>query len=227
VGGSYPLPRAVHPRIQVICALNPGNFAGIGGWRGSARHPPTVERGRSTSKIRWIPATRGRGTVSPPWQPPEGETEIGQRGPAPSSRKHSPKSVSPDLLIPFAQPCRHELSEVVRRLPGCLQDPPQSGGGGVSVRTTSRRPLPPPDCGSPVATARRDLQSMRAAMVGRREENLERGERASAHCTPRGRSRGGVDVRWFERRFLPDSGRGRTSTDPARNAFTGCGAVIG
>jgi hypothetical protein len=41
----------------------------------------------------------------------------------------SPLDLAVSLLIPFVQPCRHELSEVVQPLPGCPQDPPQSGGG--------------------------------------------------------------------------------------------------
>ncbi len=40
---------------------------------------------------------------------------------------------------------------------------------GSGLRSTSLRPLPPPECGSPVPTTGRDLQFMRAALIEERE----------------------------------------------------------
>ena len=79
--------------------------------------------------------------------------------------------------------------------------------GGASARTQSLRPLP--------------RANDRLRSVVHVSSELERCERVSAHSTPRGRSRGGVEATVFERRSLPDSGRGRASTDRARDAFSG------
>jgi hypothetical protein len=153
---------------------------------------------------------------------------------------------------PHPPPRRHHsLSPVGTSFPGSsnrfrgvCKTRRSRAGGGISVRTTSLRPLPPPDRGSPRAndTPRSPIHAGTDSRKTRREPRTRRtrfsalhtprpesgrGRSEVAHYTPRGRSRGGVEVRWFERRSLPDSGRGRASTDPARDAFTGCGVVIG
>jgi hypothetical protein len=98
--------------------------------------------------------------------------------------------------MPFTQPGRHELSGVVRLLPGCLQDPPQPGGGRglCSNRLTSTPPparlrLPRGDdtLRSPIHAGSDDRKTRREPRTWR--------TRFSALHTPR-----------------PESGRGRSES---------------
>ena len=163
----------------------------------------------------------------------------------------------PHLLIPFAQPCWHELSGAVQPLSGCLRDPPQSGGG-RDLRSNYLTSTPPPARLRLPRVNDRPGSPLHACSDGRktRREARTRRTRFSARHTPRpesGRGRSEVERRpppdeasarrlfaaapqlqhstplprpSHERRPLPDSGRGRMSTDCARDVLPGRGVVI-
>jgi hypothetical protein len=142
-------------------------------------------------------------------------------------------------------------------------------GPGVLSRSRSRcddsfTSLPPPDCGSPVPTTGRDLRSMGAARVERREAGSDAAKAFQRTTHPaagvgEGAKRSRAQAA-SKRRATPQAlcgtasvpapeilcpgramsgapsptpaagarapGRGCSSTDPARDAFTGCNVVI-
>ena len=103
-------------------------------------------------------------------------------------------SVERSTPIRFVQPCRQSLSWVSAR-PAAVG----RGEGSPFVLTSAPPPARP--------RLPRAYDGLRSVVPVSSE--LERCERVSAHSTPRGRSRGGVEATEFERRSLPDSGRGR------------------
>jgi len=144
----------------------------------------------------------------------------------PDGRRRSSDPVRNAGSCRLAQPCRQELSGVVRPRPGCLQDPPRSPlhacSEGRKTRREARmrrtrfsaRHIPRPESGRGRSEVERRPPPDEAL-----PRRLFAAPPQLQHSTPLPRPS-------HERRPLPDSGRGRMSTDCARDVLPGRGVVI-